>query len=108
MGGATGKPIERVNWARIPITIHVVEFVLPKTGVVSLNYVAGYAVLLVVALTGVATCVRIDTESPRLKWGPLAGQPKLADRWKAKRFTACLKAFRHRCKRHNQQPGCCT
>ena len=34
-------------------TIPVVEFVLPKTGVLSLNYVAGYAALLIVALTGV-------------------------------------------------------
>lgn len=56
-GNATGsvttpaKP--GVNWARQPITIHVVEFVLPKTGVLSLNYVAGYAALLIVALTGV-------------------------------------------------------
>lgn len=73
MGGATGKPIESVNWARIPITVQVVGAVLPKTGVFSVNSVAGYAALLVVALTGLATYVRIDVESLRLKWGPLAG-----------------------------------
>ena len=56
-GNATGSGTtlaeEGVNWARQPITVHVVEFVLPKTGVLSLNYVAGYAALLIVALTGV-------------------------------------------------------
>lgn len=47
-----GTPIEGVNWVRKPITVHVVEAVLPKTGVFSLNYVAGYAALLIVALAG--------------------------------------------------------
>lgn len=67
MGGATGKPIESVNWERTPITVQVVGAVLPKTGVFSVNSVAGYAALLVVALTGLATYVRIDVESLRLK-----------------------------------------
>ena len=53
-----GKPIEGVNWVRKPITIHVVEAVLPKTGVFSLNYVAGYAALLIVALAGVGYLCR--------------------------------------------------
>ena len=52
-GSVTTPAKEGVNWARQPITVHVVEFVLPKTGVFSLNYVAGYAALLIVALTGV-------------------------------------------------------
>ena len=52
-GSGTTQAAEGVNWARQPITVHVVEFVLPKTGVLSLNYVAGYAALLIVALTGV-------------------------------------------------------
>ena len=47
-----GTPIEGVNWVRKPITVHVVEAVLPKTGVFSLNYVAGYVALLIVALAG--------------------------------------------------------
>ncbi len=34
-------------------TIPVVEFVLPRSGMFSLNYVAGYAALLIIALTGV-------------------------------------------------------
>ncbi|MDY5128692.1 hypothetical protein R6G69_01600 [Actinotignum urinale] len=53
-GSGTTQAKEGVNWVRMPVTIHVVEkFVLPKTGVFSLNYVAGYAALLIVALTGV-------------------------------------------------------
>ncbi len=52
-GSGTTEAKKGVNWARVPITVHVVEFVLPKTGVLSLNYVAGYAALLIVALTGV-------------------------------------------------------
>ncbi|WP_155941743.1 hypothetical protein [Propionimicrobium lymphophilum] len=72
-GGATGKPIEGLHWARTPATINVVEAVLPKTGVFSVNSVAGYAALLLVVLTGLATYVRIDAGSLRLKWGPLAG-----------------------------------
>ncbi|WP_231477452.1 hypothetical protein [Propionimicrobium sp. BV2F7] len=52
-GSGTTQAAEGVNWVRQPITVHVVEFVLPKTGVLSLNYVAGYAALLIVALTGV-------------------------------------------------------
>ena len=52
-GSPTSTPVEGVNWVRKPITINVVEAVLPKTGVFSLNYVAGYAALLIVALTGV-------------------------------------------------------
>ena len=73
MGGATGKPIESVNWARIPITVQVVEAVLPKTGVFSFRYVAGFAALLLVALTGLATYVRINMDGLRLKWGPPSG-----------------------------------
>lgn len=52
-GSGTTEAKKGVNWARVPITVHVVEAVLPKTGVFSLNYVAGYAALLIVALTGV-------------------------------------------------------
>ena len=52
-GSVTTPAAEGVNWARKPITVHVVEFVLPKTGVFSLNYVASYAALLIVALAGV-------------------------------------------------------
>ncbi|WIK58471.1 hypothetical protein CJ184_004165 [Actinotignum urinale] len=53
-GSGTTQAKEGVNWVRMQVTIHVVEkFVLPKTGVFSLNYVAGYAALLIVALTGV-------------------------------------------------------
>ncbi|WP_147471041.1 hypothetical protein [Varibaculum vaginae] len=48
----TGKPIEGVNWARKSITIDVVQGELPRTGVFSLNYFAGYAALLIVTLTG--------------------------------------------------------